>query len=152
MRRDLELRENAYIEHVPFAPTPAWPAFAFTPNLNDLVRTMPPSSQKYKCLCSTCHGVSRLITKRTIEAHLKQDQDLFKSISGDSDFAISVRSHIIATSSLLAQLHGGHRAHGTAPGTSGSRGSHPDRSEGAFLIVFECFQDTHPLLLNIITS
>ena len=68
---------------------------------------MPPSSQKYKCLCSTCHGVSRLITKRTIEAHLKQDQDLFKSISGDSDFAISVRSHIIATSSLLAQLHGG---------------------------------------------
>jgi hypothetical protein len=120
-----------YIEHVPFAPTPA-PMFAL--NLIDLVRTMPPGSQKYNCLCSTCRGVSRPVTKHTIEAHLMQDQNLFKSLSGDSEFMISVRSHIIETLQLLAQLHGSYGAPATAPGAGGS---HPDGSEGMFLSVFE---------------
>jgi hypothetical protein len=125
------VRMFGYIEHMPFAPMPA-PAFA--PNLIDLVCTMPPGSQKYKCLCSMCCGVSRPVTKHTIEAHLMQDQNLFKSISDDSEFAISVRSHIIETSQLLAQLHGSHGALATAPGAGRS---HPDGSEGMFLGVFE---------------
>jgi hypothetical protein len=81
------VRMFGYIEHVPFAPMPA-PVFA--PNFIDLVHTMPPVSQRYICLCSMCCGVSRPVTKRTIEAHLMQDWNLFKSLSGDSEFAISM--------------------------------------------------------------
>ena len=118
------------LEHVPFAPMSA---LSLRSEPHQSCHTMPPSSAKYKCLCSTCRGVSKPITSRTIKTHLEDDQDLFKSISGDPDFAISVRSHIITTSNLLAQLRGSHGAHDTQPGASSS---HPGRSEGAFSSVF----------------
>ena len=66
---------------------------------------------------------------RTIEVHLRQDQDLINSIPGDSEFAISLRSHIIKTSWLLYQLRGGHGAPDTAPDAGRS---YSDGPKGAF--------------------
>ena len=48
-----------------------------------------------------------MASKHTIEVHLNQDQRFYKSLPPDADFAISVRSRIIETAQLLAQLHGG---------------------------------------------
>lgn len=57
---------------------------------------------------------------RTIGTHLSQDRALLDSIPGDSEFAISLRSHVIKTSWLLYRLRGGHGAPDTAPGVGGS--------------------------------
>lgn len=130
-KRDNQLHERiCLLEHIPFTPMSA---LLLCSEPHQFCHTMPPSSAKYKCLCSTCCGVSKPITSHTIKTHLEGDQDLFKSISGDLDFAISVQLHIIVTSNLLAQLCGSHGAHGIPPGASSS---HLGCSEGVFSSVF----------------
>ena len=64
--------------------------------------------QNYACPCSKREGGSNGVTKRTVEAHLRRDQDLLQSLPSETDLAISVRSAIDRTTQLLSKLLGGH--------------------------------------------
>ena len=85
---------------------------------------------RHVCLCSKCHGASKSFTKRTIEAHLRQDQSFLQTLSAHGDSAAFVQSCINQTLQLLSQIHGGPSLPGTAPDADGS---HPDGLEGALL-------------------
>ncbi|KAF8257121.1 hypothetical protein EI94DRAFT_1818941 [Lactarius quietus] len=74
---------------------------------------------------STCLG-SKLVMKRTIEAHLWQDQDFLGSIQSDTISAKIVQSHINQTINLLARINTGH---GRPNMTSDLDGSCPEGSE-----------------------
>ena len=75
--------------------------------------------------------MSKELSKRTIEAHLKQDQMYLQSISPtNTDLIQFVQSHIDQMIILLSQIHGGHILPDTAPGVEGS---HPESPEGALL-------------------
>lgn len=85
----------------------------------------------YLCKCSRCHGSSRLLSKRTIEAHLKQDQTHLQSISSaNTDLYQFVQSSIDQTIKLLSLIHGGHILLDTPLGVDRS---HPESLEGVLL-------------------
>ena len=89
------------------------------------------------------------ITKRTIEAHLAQDRDFYKSLSADTQFAIFVRSQIITMSHLLAHLQGSSVELYSTPSTGGSPSS---SLEGAFwkIITFRTYLQLLLLLLLLL--
>lgn len=71
-----------------------------------------------------------MVTKRTIQAHLEQDQQFLQSLSAETKSAILVQSHITQMIQLLSQSHGGHELLATA---SDHDGSHSEGSKGALL-------------------
>jgi len=89
---------------------------------------MPPAAPRYNCPCSKCNGGPKKVTKRTIEAHLQQDQLFLQSLSSDTDTAILVQSCIDQTMQLISQLHGAPILPDTAP-VAGR--SYPEGPEGA---------------------
>lgn len=95
-----------------------------------LCMNMPPAAAKYICPCSKCLGVSRSLTKRTIETHLQQDCQFLQTLSSDGESAILVQSCISQTRELLSWLHQGPILPGTVPDTDGS---HSDGPEGALI-------------------
>jgi hypothetical protein len=89
--------------------------------------------QTYTCPCSKFQQGSKDITKRTIEAHLHQDQKFLQALPSDTDSAHFVKSCINQTTQLLSKLRGGPRLLGTA---SDVDGSHPEDPEGVLLSFF----------------
>lgn len=66
---------------------------------------MPPAALKYTCLCSKCYRASKMVTKRTLEAHLQQDQQFFQTLSPNTDSARTVKSCIDQNIQFLSQLY-----------------------------------------------
>jgi hypothetical protein len=77
-----------------------------------------------------------MVTRRTIEAHLQQDQNYLWSLSSQSESALFVKSCIDRTIQLLSEVKGAPRLLDTAPDAGGSGGSHPEGPEGALLSSF----------------
>jgi hypothetical protein len=72
-----------------------------------------------------------MLSKRTIETHLKQDQMHLQSISStNTDLIQFMQSSIDQTIKLLSRIHGGHMLLDTAQDVDGS---HPEYPEGALL-------------------
>jgi hypothetical protein len=72
-----------------------------------------------------------MLSKRTIEAHLKQDQTHLQSISStNTDLIQFVQSSIDETIKLLSLIHGGHMVLDT---TLDVDRSHPESPEGVLL-------------------
>jgi hypothetical protein len=88
---------------------------------------MLPTAPTHICLCSKCYGRSKRVTKRTIEAHLQQDQLFLQSLSSDTESAHFMRSCINETIQLLSQLHADSRPLDTV---SDSDSSHPEGPKG----------------------
>ncbi|KAH8978361.1 hypothetical protein EDB86DRAFT_3090785 [Lactarius hatsudake] len=62
-----------------------------------------------------------MVTKRTIESHLRQDQGFLQSLSSNTESAAFVRSCIDQTIQLISQLEGGISRPDTVPDFVGSR-------------------------------
>ena len=64
-------------------------------------------SEIYKCLCSRCHGKSKLLVIRTIEAHLLRDRKFHLTLPPSAVSAIFVQSCIEKTIEHLARIEEG---------------------------------------------
>lgn len=127
-RRQILTRTRAVLTlpHTISAPHALHYTATYSSILSIIQVTMPTT---YLCQCSRCHGKSKRLTKRTIEAHLKHDQMYLTSISStNADLSQFMQSCIDQTITLLAMIHGGR---GLLDMASDAGGSHLEGSEGA---------------------
>lgn len=92
----------------------------------------------YECVCSRCYKGQKKVTKRTIEAHLRQDRETLKSVSVSTDLHAFLQSKIDQTQQLISHIYGGHSMLDLV---SDSSGSHRVGPEGLSLCCFKVEDD-----------